>query len=278
MIETDPAVSPTSLAAAPCAESMSPAVPAVTLLQVPIANVARRRAVELMEGLIRAYDGQPRSVFFANAHTLNLAAARPGYLGVLNSADYVFGDGTGVRWAARLKGVRIADNLNGTDLIPEFFEATAGQGHRYFLLGAEPKTVEAAARAAAARFPGWQQTGFHHGFLGDPETLAGAIGQVNRARPHLLLVAMGNPRQEEWIARYRHRLRVPLCVGVGGLFDFWAGKFRRAPAWIRRTGHEWVWRLLEDPRDKARRYLLGNPLFLARALRDARRQCSGVTP
>jgi N-acetylglucosaminyldiphosphoundecaprenol N-acetyl-beta-D-mannosaminyltransferase len=274
MIEADPTVSPRlPLSGAPGSTALvTPVVPSVTLLDVAIANVTRRRAIELMEGLILSHAGQARSVFFANAHTLNLAASRPDYRGVLNSADYVFGDGTGVRWAARLRGVGLEDNLNGTDLMPEFFEATAGRGYRYFLLGAAPATVETAARAAEARFPGWKQAGFHHGFLGDPQTLAGAIERVNRARPHLLLVAMGNPRQEQWIARYRHRLRANLCVGVGGLFDFWAGKFRRAPAWLRRVGHEWVWRLVADPRDKARRYLLGNPLFLARAMRDAWRQ------
>jgi N-acetylglucosaminyldiphosphoundecaprenol N-acetyl-beta-D-mannosaminyltransferase len=280
MMDADPTLSssPTLPSAPRSVSAPPPADPVVTLLGVPIANVTRGRALAIVEELIRSYDGRPRSVLFANAHTLNLAATRPDYLGVLNSADYVFGDGTGARWAARLKGVRLKENVNGTDLVPVLFEATAGRGYRYFLLGAEPETIEAAARAAEARFRGWSQAGFHHGYLDDPQTLAEVIERVNRARPHLLLVGMGNPRQEEWIARYRHRLGVPVCMGVGGLFDFWAGKFRRAPAWIRRAGHEWVWRLLEDPRDKARRYLLGNPLFLARAIRDALRQRGGGAP
>ena len=73
--------------------------------------------------------------------------------------------------------------------------------------------------------------------------------------------------QEEWICAHRHELKVPLIVGVGGLFDFWAGNFSRAPFWLRKLGHEWIWRLGQQPIDKARRYLLGNPLFICRVLR-----------
>ena len=94
-----------------------------------------------------------------------------------------------------------------------------------------------------------------------------AIEQINAARPDVLLVGMGNPIQEQWIAAYLPQLRVSACLGIGGLFDYWAGNVSRAPAWLRRLGHEWVWRLLQEPRLKARRYLLGNPLFLARVLK-----------
>jgi N-acetylglucosaminyldiphosphoundecaprenol N-acetyl-beta-D-mannosaminyltransferase len=91
------------------------------------------------------------------------------------------------------------------------------------------------------------------------------IDAINAAQPELLLVGMGNPRQESWIAANRGRLRVPLVMGVGGLFDYWAGDLDRAPGWMRRLGVEWVHLLARQPR-KARRYLLGNPLFLGRVL------------
>lgn len=83
---------------------------------------------------------------------------------------------------------------------------------------------------------------------------------------------MGNPLQERWIDLHRQQLDVPVCMGIGGLFDFWSGNVSRAPQWVRRAGCEWVWRLSQQPRDKARRYLLGNPLFLLRALADRRRR------
>ncbi len=240
----------------------------ISILGVEITDVTRHRAIELVEEMIRRYDGRPRSIFFVNAHTLNLAAGDYEYRRVLRSADHVFGDGTGVRWAARLRGHEVAGNLNGTDLTPELLRTTAGRGYRYFLLGADRQTIHEAARHAERAFPGWIQAGYHHGYLTTPELTAEAVGRINRARPHLLLVGMGNPLQERWIHAHQHRLDVPVCLGVGGLFDFWAGNVSRAPQWLRSLGHEWLWRLGQQPRDKARRYLLGNPLFLARILRE----------
>ena len=92
------------------------------------------------------------------------------------------------------------------------------------------------------------------------------IERINAARPDVLLVAMGNPLQERWIDDHRDLLRVPVAMGVGGLFNFWSGNVRRAPRWLRRAGHEWLAVMFRQPH-KARRYLLGNPLFLARILR-----------
>jgi N-acetylglucosaminyldiphosphoundecaprenol N-acetyl-beta-D-mannosaminyltransferase len=238
----------------------------VSILGVHITDLARRRAIELLERLLRAGGPGARSVYFVNAHTLNLAAADPAYRDVLNGADYVLGDGTGVRWAARLRGVRLHDNLCGTDLVPGLFSAAAGRGYRYFLLGGDQATVDRASRYADETFEGWTQTGRHHGYLADAAESARAARQINESRADLLLVGMGNPLQECWIDVNRHRLEVPLALGVGGLFTYWAGGLRRAPRWLRRWGAEWLGILAQQPH-KARRYLVGNPLFLWRMLR-----------
>jgi N-acetylglucosaminyldiphosphoundecaprenol N-acetyl-beta-D-mannosaminyltransferase len=202
------------------------------------------------------------SVFFANAHTLNLAAADPGYRDVLSTGDVVYGDGTGVRWAARWRGTRMKANLNGTDLIPALL--ARGQGLRCFLLGTTPEAVERAAEHFRQAYPNCVLAGYHHGFLEEAAT-NGVVDAINAADVDLLLVGMGNPLQERWIARHRARLQVGLCAGVGGLFTYWAGDLDRAPAWMRRHGIEWLHILRRQPR-KLRRYLLGNPLFLMRLL------------
>ncbi len=235
------------------------------ILGVEITDITRKLAVGLFERLIDAYDGRAKCVFFANAHTLNLAAADAGYRNVLNSADLVLGDGTGVRWAARINGSPVKDNVNGTDLLPEYLKTASGR--RYYLLGGDVPTIRKAAEYARKNFPAAEQAGFHHGYINNKEASADAIKQINAARPHILLVGMGNPLQEEWICTHRHELQAPLIVGVGGLFDFWAGNVSRAPLWLRRIGHEWIWRLCLQPAAKGRRYLLGNPLFLYRVLR-----------
>ena len=237
----------------------------VSVLGVTITDVTKQNAFRLLEGLVRDGDGRCHSAFIVNAHTLNVATEQSDYRDILNSADFVFNDGTGVRWAARQRGIELRDNLVGTDLIPEFFHATAGRHYRYFLLGAEPDTIEKAAAVARDRIVGWTQAGYHHGFIQNGQN-DDVIGRINASRADVLLVGMGNPIQERWIHGQQRRLRVPLAIGVGGLFDHWIDKPRRAPLWVRRMGCEWVHKLLLQPH-KWRRYLLGNPKFLIRIAR-----------
>jgi N-acetylglucosaminyldiphosphoundecaprenol N-acetyl-beta-D-mannosaminyltransferase len=239
----------------------TPARRLVTVLGVTITDVTKRDALRLLEEVICAKDSRCHSVFIVNAHTLNLATEQPDYRHVLNSGDLVFNDGTGVRWAAKQRGFVLRDNLVGTDLIPDFFQATAGRGYRYFLLGAAPDVIAQAAAAAEKQFAGWSQAGFRHGFLNGNDD--DAIDRINATKPDVLLVGMGNPIQERWITRHKSRLHVPLVIGVGGLFDHWIGRPKRAPMWVRRMGCEWMHKLLLQPH-KWRRYLIGNPQFLLR--------------
>ena len=239
-----------------------------TVLGVRIYNVTRQQAIAVVEEAIGRRQGHAVCVFFVNAHTLNLAASEPSYREVLNSAHFVFADGTGVRWAARFQGIRALENLVGTDFTPALLHSAAGRGYSYFMLGADAQTIAVAADYARRTFPGWTQAGYHHGYLADDALNSATIDAINAARPDLLLVGMGNPIQEQWIHRNLPRLGVPVCMGIGGLFDYWAGNVSRAPQWLRKLGHEWLWRLYQQPRLKARRYLIGNPLFLARVLRE----------
>jgi N-acetylglucosaminyldiphosphoundecaprenol N-acetyl-beta-D-mannosaminyltransferase len=249
------------------AEAAIPPADVVSILGVSVANVTKREAIALMDAWIRGYDGRGRAVFIANAHTLNLAHEDATYRRILNSADVVFGDGAGVRLAVRLRGVRMKDNLVGTDLMPLFLRAKRKRGYRYFLLGGAPGVPERAVARVEQTIPGVQIVGHHHGYLDEAESRA-VVAQINACAPDLLLVAMGNPRQERWIHDHLDKLLVPVSVGVGGLVDHWAGNLRRAPLWVRRRGIEWVQLLLQQPR-KWRRYMLGNPKFVFRALSDA---------
>jgi N-acetylglucosaminyldiphosphoundecaprenol N-acetyl-beta-D-mannosaminyltransferase len=269
----DPPTSPHLVAERP--ETPPAADRTFDVLGVRITDVTRSRAVQLISQMLEGDDGVTRAVFFVNAHTLNLAAADEQYREVLNSADYVFGDGTGVRWAARLQGIQVRDNLAGTDLTPLVFQRLAGNGYRYFLLGGTESTIRRAAEHAACSFYGWTLAGYHHGYIHDPELSATVIRQINQARPHLLLVGMGNPLQERWIVQHRRQLKVLLCMAVGGLFGYWSGELTRSPRWLRRLGAEWLGILCQQPH-KARRYLLGNPLFLWRICREHLRRPARV--
>jgi N-acetylglucosaminyldiphosphoundecaprenol N-acetyl-beta-D-mannosaminyltransferase len=235
-----------------------------SVLGVEVTDLTMADAVELLERLIVDEGDRTHSVYFVNAHTLNTATDDPAYRDVLRRGDYVFGDGTGVRWATRfLHGERLQGNVNGTDLTPRFFVETGGKGYRYYLLGTRPDSIPRSADYTRRAFHGWELVGYHHGYVQEPEASAKVIADINACKPHLLLVGMGNPLQERWIDRHKHELRVPVCMAVGGLFDYWSGELDRAPAWVRAVGYEWLHLLVRQPR-KARRYLVGNPLFLAR--------------
>jgi N-acetylglucosaminyldiphosphoundecaprenol N-acetyl-beta-D-mannosaminyltransferase len=232
------------------------------VLGVPILDMQFETAVEFVSSLLEEEPPTARTLYFVNAHTLNLAYENAAYRAVLDRADYVLGDGTGVRWAARWQGLRLQDNLNGTDLVPAVLDDNAGRRFRFYMLGTTAEIMERAACEARRAFPGWDLAGYHHGFLNETNESA-VIAEINRARPHLLLVAMGNPLQEIWIDRNRHRLRARLCMGVGALADRWAGDLIRAPLWMRRLGCEWLDIMRRQPH-KWQRYLLGNPKFLFR--------------
>jgi len=242
----------------------------VDILGVRLSNLAPDEALALLE---RTMDGERpaehRAVYIVNAHTLNLAWESPAYRCALNRGFRVLADGTGARWAARLRGVRLKANLVGTDLVPALLGRSCADSRRYFLLGADAATIARAADYAACAFPHWTLAGYHHGYVQEAASAGRVIALINRSRPDLLLVGMGNPLQELWIDRHRDGLQVPLSIGVGGLFDHWAGTLVRAPRWVRKLGCEWAQLMLQQPH-KWRRYLFGNPRFLARVLRTAR--------
>jgi N-acetylglucosaminyldiphosphoundecaprenol N-acetyl-beta-D-mannosaminyltransferase len=261
-----PAIQSRAEALAPRSIELPPTARRLRLLGVPILDMQFDAAVAFVSSLLEDEPPTPRTLYFVNAYTLNLAYENAAYRAVLNRADYVLGDGTGVRWAARRQGVRLQDNLNGTDLVPAVLDLNAGRKFRYYMLGTTAEVMERSAQEARRAFPGWELAGYHHGFLNETNE-ADVIAEINRARPHLLLVAMGNPLQEMWIDRNRQRLRARLCLGVGALADRWAGDLIRAPLWVRRLGCEWLDILRRQPH-KWRRYVLGNPTFLYRVWRN----------
>lgn len=236
----------------------------VVLMGVRFDRLSR---AEAHRALVSAFGrGEAWKVYIVNAHTLNLSWKNASFRQVLNEADLLLNDGSGVQIASRLAGKPFPDNLVGTDLTPQLCGIAVPNGVGVFLLGGVEGVPQRAAERLREIVPGLRICGTQQGYFKQDQT-GSVVEAINRSGAGILLVAFGNPLQETWIHENAANLRCDLCIGVGGLFDHLAGRLRRAPLWMRRAGIEWVHILLGQPH-KWRRYLVGNPIFLTRALKD----------
>ena len=236
----------------------------MTVLGVRVDNISLQDLLRWVGESVTS-DGRQR-VMYANVHVLNTARGNSELRATLNAAGVVYCDGAGVALGARLLGGRLSGRMTGADWIEPLCAACVGRGTTLYLLGSRPGVAACAAERLKARHAGLRVVGTHHGYLADPAASAAAIASVNAAHPHILLVGMGTPTQERWIASHQNELEVPVVWAVGALFDFVAGVQPRGPRWMLDHGLEWLCRLWNDPCRLWRRYFVGNPLFILRVL------------
>ncbi|GAA6176460.1 WecB/TagA/CpsF family glycosyltransferase [Sulfitobacter pacificus] len=205
-----------------------------------------------------------RRVNFMNAHCFNVMARNRQYAAAVNSSDFLLPDGIGVALAAKMTCHNLTANLNGTDFIPALLKEAAKMGKSVYLFGGTPGTAIKAADNLIHEIPGLQIAGKRDGFA-QAQNDAEIIADINASGADIVLVALGVPMQELWLQRNAPYIDAELTMGVGAALDFFAGNVTRAPAWVRKAKCEWVWRLAQEPRRLAKRYLQGNFSFLARA-------------
>ncbi|MEW6425592.1 MAG: WecB/TagA/CpsF family glycosyltransferase [Bacillota bacterium] len=236
----------------------------VEILGARIDALRMAEVEERIAGFVRA--GSPRQVITLNPEVLYRAQREPGLLALINGAALVTADGAGIVWAARVAGKPVPERVTGIDLMLRLVARAAREGWRIFLLGGAPGVAEEAAARLKQQHPQLIVAGTCHGYFQDRGDLqeAKVIEMIRRARPHLLFVGMGAPKQEEFIARHLPEWEVPVALGVGGSFDVLAGRVKRAPAWMQRLHLEWLGRLLREPRRWRRMLVL--PGFAWRAL------------
>ena len=217
-------------------------------------------------------------VLNANAHCLNLCYGDPALRRFFGAADLVFCDGAGVRVAARVLGLRLPERITYADWLPRLATFAEREVLSLFFLGARPGVAGKAAKRLRRTRPGLEVVGVHHGFFdpsaSGPENEA-VVAEINAAAPDILLLGLGMPLQERWLRENRRRLDFGVALTGGAVFDYAAGELRRGPRLLTDNGFEWLARLLIEPRRLWRRYLFGNPLFLARVLRQRLRQRAG---
>jgi len=239
------------------------ALPERDILGISVASIDWNEALTVLRRL--TLEKRFTKVSFLNAHNANVACSDPEFANAL--ADFlVFPDGIGVDLAGRLLyGAAFPANLNGTDFIPAFLKSM-GAPLTIGLLGAKRRNAETAAAALSALAPQHSFIVIHDGFFTADEEPR-ILRRLAAVRPDILLVAMGVPRQEFWIDRHIDERHCTLPIAVGALLDFLSGAVPRAPWWMRRLRLEWLFRLFIEPGRLWRRYIVGNPVFLARVLR-----------
>jgi N-acetylglucosaminyldiphosphoundecaprenol N-acetyl-beta-D-mannosaminyltransferase len=240
------------------------------ILGIRVHSVTLQEAVDRIVGWVA--QGGPHQVVTANAEIIWRAWHDPELARVLEEAALVTADGVGVLWASRRLGQRLPQQVAGIDLVEALAERGAAEGWKFFLYGARPGVAEAAAERLKGHYPGLIIAGTAHGYQTENGEKK-VIEAIRAARPHVLLVALGSPRQELWIARHNPKLGVPVAIGVGGSLDVLAGRVRRAPQWVRRLGLEWLYRLVREPRRWRRQMVL--PAFAWKVLLATGRRAAG---
>jgi N-acetylglucosaminyldiphosphoundecaprenol N-acetyl-beta-D-mannosaminyltransferase len=242
----------------------APSVRTRSILGVPVALVDYSQAMDVMDGLVSS--GGRGYVCAAPVHALMVAQDDPETLAALRGSTLVVPDGMPLVWAANLLGESLDDRVYGPELMRRYSDRCAAEGHRVWLYGGRDQgTLVQLTDTLRRRHPGIRIVG---GYSPPFRPLTGAeeddlLRQIDEARPDVLWVGIGVPKQEKWMARMRDRLDVPVMCGVGAAFDFHAGRVPMAPRWMQDHGLEWLYRAAQEPRRLVPRYLSTNPRFVA---------------
>ncbi len=229
----------------------------VNILGVKVDAVTMSQAVERVANLIDA--GKPSIVATANAEMLLRATHDAELKDILNAASLVVPDGAGTVWAARHLGKHMPERVAGFDLVQQLMKVAPVKGWKFFLFGSAPTIADKAKSKAEQLYPGIKIVGTRNGYFtssDEPEI----ISRIKSSRPDILLAALGVPKQEKWLAKFRDELNVPVSIGVGGTFDVMAGVVKRAPLWMQRARLEWLFRAMLQPSRAGR--LVALPKFV----------------
>lgn len=240
----------------------------VTILGTKVNALGIPRLHEIICNTVQS--NQRALILHVNIYGLNLAYQQPWLRQFFRSADIVFCDGAGVILGARILGYRIPQRITYADWMWQLAALAEAHNFTFFLLGARSGIAEKAAHRLREKHPRLRIVGTHHGYFDkasgniENETV---LQLINSAKPNILIVAFGMPLQEQWLMENWHRIDANIALTGGAVFDYISGELRRGPRWMTDNGFEWLARLIIEPRRLWRRYIIGNPLFLWRVLK-----------
>jgi N-acetylglucosaminyldiphosphoundecaprenol N-acetyl-beta-D-mannosaminyltransferase len=239
--------------------------PRVNVLGVGVSALNLDSAVAAVEqALLSQTKGY---VCVTGVHGVSEAQEDPAFRAILNRSFLTTPDGVPMVWMGRLQGFRQMGRVYGPDLMLRVCESSAARGFTHFFYGGGPGVAEELKGRLEQRFPGLRILGTYAPPFRPltAEEEAGLVRQVRALKPDVFWVGLSTPKQEKFMAQYWQRLEATLFFGVGAAFDFHAGRVRQAPRWMQRSGLEWLFRLMCEPRRLWKRYLKNNPLFVLRA-------------
>lgn len=240
---------------------MPPAgVERVSVLGCSVDNLTMDETLAVVEGFVAS--GRPHQHVVVNVDKIVKARDDGTLREIINRCDLINADGMPVVWASRLLGRPLKERVAGIDLFEALMARAAERGWRVFLLGAREEVVAKVRALYEARFPQLAIAGHRDGYW-KPGEEAAVAEQVRAARADLLFVAISSPAKERFLGRWQAHMRVPFAMGVGGSFDVAAGRVKRAPRWMQRSGLEWFHRFLQEPRRMFRRYFIDDMAFFA---------------
>ena len=216
----------------------------VDILGVEFSPVTLQGALSTIEGMFSQHDGRTKIIVTANPIMVMTAQKDAEFMQILRSADLIVPDGVGILWAARRKGMDLPDRVTGVELAYGLLGSEVSP--KVFFLGGKEEVAEKAAQKAKELFPGVRICGTHHGYF-SPEEEPRIVQAIRETEADLLLCAMGSPKQEKFIWKYKSELGAKVGIGVGGVFDVLAGEKKRAPEIIQNLGLEWLYRLILEP-------------------------------
>lgn len=216
----------------------------IQVLDVPIDPITMNEAIERIDAFIQS--GQPHHIFTADASGIMRATNDTQLKQIVKQADIITPDGAGVMLAGRMHGTALPERVSGVDLVARISELAAQKGYTIYLFGSSEGVAQRAADNLRKQFPGLRIVGTRNGFF-TPEDETRIVQEIAAAKPDVLFVALGIPKQEIFINTHFTQLGVPVMIGIGGSFDVISGRLHRAPRWMQRVGLEWLYRVQQEP-------------------------------
>lgn len=235
----------------------------VRFLNVSLDNLTMAEAIESADALVRKNQGA--YILTPNVDHLVLIESHKDLADAYDSADLILTDGMPIVWFSRLFGKPVKEKISGSDFLPKLCERAVQKNYRMFLLGAADDVAKMAAQKLRQAYPGLIVAGTYSppiNFESNPEEMTKIDALIHNAKPDILVVALGCPKQEVFIYKNRERWNVPLSIGVGASLDFIAGRVKRAPKWMSEHGMEWLYRMMQEPGRMFKRYVLRDWRFM----------------